>query len=62
MKYSWDLNDWVIEQIPKPINEAMSKVGWNALGVYEVVKEGIALEKKGKLTHVSTPTDVPPAG
>jgi len=45
-KYSWKLNDWVVGKIPQQIRAAMSQNGWNAFGVYEVVKEGIAWERK----------------
>ncbi|KKL78707.1 hypothetical protein LCGC14_2022170 [marine sediment metagenome] len=48
--YSWDLNDWVMGQIPSHTRQALFQEGWNVFGIYELVKEGIALEKKGILT------------
>jgi hypothetical protein len=48
-KYSYSLNDWVMSQVPDSILEEMSRWGWNAFGIYETIKEGIKLEKNGKL-------------
>lgn len=52
--YSWDLLYWIDDNLPDEIKEAMNKVGWNALGVYELVKEGIVLEKKGNISNNPT--------
>ena len=49
-RYSWDLSDWVMGQIPSHIRQAILYKGWNVFGIHELVKEGIALEKKGKLS------------
>lgn len=49
-KYSHDLNDWVVDQIPRKVRHAMHEIGWNVWGIYEVCREGISLEKRGKLT------------
>jgi len=52
--HSWDLLYWIDDNLPDEIKEAMNKVGWNALGVYELVKEGIVLEKKGNISNNPT--------
>ena len=44
--YSHDLSRAVEARIPLSILEAMARVGWNALGVYEVVVEEIKKEKE----------------
>lgn len=43
--YSHTLNANVEARIPPSILEALSRVGWNALGIYEVVQEEIKKEK-----------------
>lgn len=43
--YTYDLNDRVNEQLPKCVRDAMNNSGWNALGIYELVKDEI---EKGK--------------
>ncbi len=47
--YSWDLDGWVKSQLPQAIKDAMNRTGWNTFGIYEMVKEGLALERKGRL-------------
>lgn len=46
--YSYALNDAIIARIPPSIIEAMNRVGWNPLGVFEVVEEEIRKERKAK--------------
>lgn len=48
--YSFELYDWIKEQLPKEIIQAMYDTGWNAFGIYELVKEGRSLQQKGNLT------------
>lgn len=48
--YSFALYDWVKEQLPKEIIQAMHDTGWNAFGIYELVKEGRSLQEKRNLT------------
>uniref|UniRef100_A0A6M3KFH9 Uncharacterized protein n=1 Tax=viral metagenome TaxID=1070528 RepID=A0A6M3KFH9_9ZZZZ len=52
-RYSWELNDWVIEQLPKQLRESFFHTGWNVFGIYELVKEGLALEKANKALHLT---------
>lgn len=47
--YSFKLTDWIKERLPKKIIQAMHETGWNAFGIYELVKEGILLDKKNNL-------------
>jgi len=46
--YSYAVNDAVIARIPPSIIEAMARVGWNPLGVYEVVEQELKKEKRQK--------------
>lgn len=46
--YSREVEKRIEEQIPKEILEALSSQGWNALGIYELVKKEIELERKQK--------------
>src|SRR5271166_1053502 len=46
--YPWAVNEKIEFRIPPTILEAMSKVGWSAFGVYEVIKEEIAHYNKDK--------------
>lgn len=46
MKYSHDLKARVESQIPRSILEAMSREGWNAFGIYELVKRLRAQERR----------------
>ena len=48
--YSFELYDWVKEQLPKEIIQAMHDTGWNPFGIYELVKEGLSLKPKRNLT------------
>ena len=55
--YSFELYDWVKERLPKKIIQAMHKTGWNSFGIYELVKEGISLERKCNLINHSNGDD-----
>jgi hypothetical protein len=44
--YSYSLAALVESQIPAPIREAMNKLGWNAFGIYELVRDEIRIEKR----------------
>lgn len=46
--YSYSLEREIERQIPPSIIEAMNNKGWNAFGIYELVKEEIKKEKKEK--------------
>lgn len=46
--YSHDLSRAVAARIPLSILEAMGKVGWNPLGVYEVVAEELKKANEAK--------------
>ncbi len=48
--YSYELAKWVESQVPSEIIRAMLNDGWNVFGIYELVKEGLSLERKGNLT------------
>jgi hypothetical protein len=45
-KYPYEVAREVDKIIPKPISEAMNKLGWNAFGIYEIVKATISKNKK----------------
>ena len=47
--YSFELLDWVKNQLPDEIVKAIRDTGWNVFGIYELVKEGLSLEKREKL-------------
>jgi hypothetical protein len=47
--YSFKLHDWAMAQLPFEIAQAMRKNAWNVFGIYEMVKEGLSLEKRKKL-------------
>lgn len=49
--YSWNLSDWINERLPNEIKEAMKNTGLNSFGIYELVKEGIAIERKKQQLH-----------
>ena len=49
-RYSYALTAWLMNRVPADISRSLTRNGWNVFGVYELVKEGIALEKKGKLS------------
>lgn len=44
--YDRDLVDLIEDKIPTSIKEAMLSKGWNALGIYELVKEELKSWKK----------------
>jgi hypothetical protein len=44
--YSYEVGERVKEQIPQPILDAMTRLGWNAFGIYEVVERELKEEKK----------------
>ena len=44
--YSYPVRDAIESQLPKSIKEAMAMSGWDALGVYELVKFALAAEKR----------------
>lgn len=46
--YSHAVIDAVNAAIPASIREAMSQVGWNALGIYEVVDETLKQERRNR--------------
>jgi len=52
--YSFELTHWVESYIPTEIIQAMLNHGWNVFGIYELVKEGFSLERKGNLTSRSS--------
>lgn len=54
--YSMQLTRWVDSQIPGEIIRSMINNGWNAFGIYELVKQGIRLEQKGNLSSGINPT------
>ena len=45
-RYSDELDRRVNAQIPGLILQAMHRLGWNALGIYELVAEEIKREKR----------------
>lgn len=47
--YSWALSDVIETQIPKPVLDALKQNGWNVFGIYELVKDAIAEERREKL-------------
>lgn len=44
--YSHNLDAIVLSQIPQPIREAMDKLGWNAFGIYEIVRDEMERERR----------------
>ena len=44
--YSHDIHGRVKAQLPDCILEALSKVGWNVFGIYEVVEKELKAEKR----------------
>jgi hypothetical protein len=46
VRYSYNVAGLVESRIPPSILEAMAKLGWNAFGIYEVVVEEIARERR----------------
>lgn len=44
--YSYALQDAVERQLPKSVLDALANCGWNAIGVYELVKFALAAEKR----------------
>lgn len=46
--YSYSLEDEINRRIPQSILDEMKRQGWNALGVYETVKEVLWNERKAK--------------
>ena len=51
MKYSHELNSKVETQIPDSILNAMTVEGWNAFGIYELVKRLRAKEQRNLTNH-----------
>lgn len=50
--YSYTLRDKVESQLSRDILHALAMSGWNAIGIYELVKQEIENEKRSlKLTH-----------
>lgn len=49
--YSREAEREIERQIPPSILEAMSTKGWNAFGIYELVKEELAADKKRKILY-----------
>jgi hypothetical protein len=47
--YSSELNESVHRKIPGLINDAMQRLGWNAFGIYETVRDEINRDMKKKL-------------
>lgn len=45
-KYSYDIVDKIEAKIPQAILDALKSQGWNALGIYELVKDEIKQAKK----------------
>ena len=43
--YSYEVDALVQSQIPKSVLEAMDIKGWNAFGVYQLVKEELRKER-----------------
>lgn len=48
MTYSNEISDKINAQIPQEIITAMTNKGWNALGIYELVKKELKNEKEMK--------------
>ena len=46
--YSVEFQDWVEAQLSPEMVRVMHKNGWNVFGVYELVKAGLSLERRGK--------------
>lgn len=44
--YSYALRDKVESQLSRDILHALSMSGWNAMGIYELVKQELANEKR----------------
>lgn len=53
--YSYALRDKVESQLPPDILHALCMCGWNALGIYELVKQEIANEKRALKQAASRP-------
>lgn len=53
--YSYALCDKVESQLPPDILHALCMYGWNALGIYELVKQEIANEKRALKQAASRP-------
>ena len=51
MKYSIKLVEKIEKKIPEKVREALLLLGWNELGIYEVVKEEIDKHKNQHDTH-----------
>lgn len=50
--YSYSLRDKVESQLSRDILNALAMSGWNAIGIYELVKQEIENEKRSiKETH-----------
>lgn len=43
--YSYEVDALVRARLPKIILDAMENKGWNAFGIYEVVKDELRLER-----------------
>jgi hypothetical protein len=44
--YTWGAEAIIEAALPQALRDAMRKTGWNAFGIYELVKETINKEKK----------------
>lgn len=49
--YSREVEKEIERQIPSLLIEAMDHKGWNVFGIYELVKEELAKEKKRKILY-----------
>lgn len=45
--YSFALKEKVDSKLPQRVKDAMNICGWNALGVYELVRDELKIEKRG---------------
>jgi len=50
--YSYEVQDAILARIPPSIIKAMSNVGWNIFGFYEVMEEELKKEKKAKKVKI----------
>lgn len=44
--YTFGLRDSVEKQLPDKVKDAMRICGWDALGVYELVRDELKIEKR----------------
>jgi hypothetical protein len=47
-QYSREAHEKVVNQLPIQITRAMHSCGWNVFGIYELVRDELKKERKGR--------------